>query len=209
MKKQGLNLEQMKALPPHEQKELFEELSTIRHSGKQTNYSSVYGGSAEAVALAAGVSKKMGKILVDGYWELNHSVKKIAEDQKVFTHTYTVPATGDEVSVNWLINPINGLCYECRGDKDRFSTLNQGSGSFLFDMWIDGILTKMEIEFGVKRLNLLYHDEYAVTFFDSEETRNVMEKITHESLEEVNDKFLLRRKMGCDVIFGLSYADIH
>ena len=40
----------------------------------------------------------------------------------------------------WLINPINGHCYSLRSEKDIFSTLAQGTGSFFFDMWVDKIL---------------------------------------------------------------------
>ena len=123
-------------------------ISGQRAKGKTTNYCSVYNGGPEAISLASGMSLPESKQAHKGYWELNWSVKAIAEAQCVFTC---------DKGKRWLINPINGFCYSLRKDSDRFSTLAQGTGSFFFDMWVDKVLEDMQSEFGVKRLSGCFH----------------------------------------------------
>ena len=109
----------------------------------------------------------------------------------------------------WLVNPINGFAYSLRGEKDRFSTLCQGTGSYFFDMWVDLILDKMLLKFGVKRLTATMHDEFTQCFKDTEENKQIMKEITESSIEDINVRYYLRRNLGCDVQFGLTYAGIH
>ena len=173
----------------------------IRQKGNITiTGNCVYGGSPEAISRGGGIDLNLAKQLHEGYWKLNWSVKAIAEEQCVFE---------DSTGQKWLINPINGFCYSLRTEKDRFSTLAQGTGSFFFDMWIDYILTEMERVFKVKKLSGSFHDEYIVAFKDSPKARSVMEKITLDSIEKVNKTFLLRRDLGCDIQFGKRYSEIH
>jgi len=171
-----------------------------RRIGKKVNYVAVYGGGAEAIARDAGVSKREGKNLHTAYWELNWSVKAIAEEQCVIV---------DSRKQKWLINPINGFAYSLRTEKDRFSTLAQGTGSFFFDRWVDNVLTLMQQRFGVKRLSAAFHDEFVAVFKDTEKNRTTMEEITHKAIEMVNEEYGLRRKLACDVAFGKNYSEIH
>lgn len=125
-----------------------EHVTKARKGGKSTNYACVYGGSPQAIALSAGVDLSISKKLHEGYWKLNWSVKTIAEEQCVFE---------DSRKQKWLINPINGIAYSLRTEKDRFSTLAQGTGSFFFDMWVDRILGQMEKTFKTKKLTGSFH----------------------------------------------------
>lgn len=195
-----MTLEEMKNLPEIEQEKLFNQIGEERQLGKTVNYASVYGAGAGTIARAAGVPLKDAEKTLEGYWELNFSIKVIVEEQYTFKS-----ASGD----TWLVNPINGFCYSLRKESDRFSTLAQGTGSFLFDMWIDNILTLMYKRFGVKKLTGCFHDEYITNFKDSKKNREVMEEITHEALTMVNKEFKLRRELGCDIQFGRAYSDIH
>ena len=197
MKNQGLTLEQMKSLPEDKQKELFERISVLRKAGKATNYASVYNAGPETIARSAGVPLSEGKKLHEGYWKLNWAVKKIAEDQCVIEDTR---------GGKWLINPINGFCYSLRKESDRFSTLCQGTGSFLFDMWVDGILQRMYDRFGVKRISLSAHDEIVIQIKDLEKAKEVLKEMVGVSLEDVNKTYKLRRQLGCDVQWGKRYA---
>ena len=173
----------------------------IRQKGNITiTGNCVYGGSPEAIARGGGIDISLAKQLHEGYWKLNWSVKAIGEEQCVFE---------DSRKQKWLINPINGFCYSLRTEKDRFSTLAQGTGSFFFDIWVDNILTEMERVFKVKKLTGCFHDEYIVAFKDSPKARAMMEKITLDAIEKVNTTFLLRRNLGCDVQFGQKYSGIH
>ena len=171
-----------------------------RKAGKETNYASVYQAGPPTIARSAGVDEDTGKMLHSAYWELNWAVKEIAEEQVVITCSK---------GKKWLVNSLNGFCYSLRAEKDKFSTLCQGTGSYLFDMWIDRILTGMYQEFKVKRLNGLFHDEYITTFGDSPKNKEIMEDITVKAIEDVNTTYLLRREMGCDVQFGTDYSQIH
>lgn len=125
-----------------------ESVSKARKGGKCTNYASVYGGSPEAISRSAGIDLSLAKKLHKGYWDLNWSVKAIAEEQCVFE---------DSHRQKWLINPINGIAYSLRTEKDRFSTLCQGTGSFFFDMWVDRILEQMKLTFKTKKLTGSFH----------------------------------------------------
>lgn len=171
-----------------------------RKNGKTTNYASVYNAGAAKIAQAAGVDLEVGKQLHTAYWELNWSVKAIAEEQVVFK---------DSRGNKWLINPINGFCYSLRSEADRFSTLAQGTGSFFFDMWVDNILTAMVEQFGRKTLSGSFHDECIICLGDSEKNRAAISKIIEDAVEKVNKDYNLRRKLGCQTQFGQRYSDIH
>ncbi len=124
-------------------------VAKARKVGKVTNYASVYNAGAATIARAAGISVKEGEVLHKGYWELNWSVKAIAEEQAVIR---------DSRGHKWLINPFNGFAYALRKESDRFSTLAQGTGSYFFDVWIDNMLTDMENRFkGNKTLTGSFH----------------------------------------------------
>ena len=177
-----------------------------RKLGKVCNYSAVYGAGAAKIAQTAKVDDVVGRQLHEAYWNLNWSVQAIAADQalvklekkdKNYYHTL------------WLINPVNGFCYSLRAEKDIFSTLCQGTGSFFFDMWVKNILRRQKEMFGVTKLQLQMHDEIMYSFKGTEQLRVAMEKIIRDSIQDVNEEFLLRRKLDVDVQFGERYSEIH
>lgn len=171
-----------------------------RKKGKTTNYASVYNAGAAKIAQAAGVSLAEGKTLHEAYWKLNWSVKAIAEEQCVIR---------DSKGNKWLVNPINGLCYALRKESDRFSTLAQGTGSFFFDMWVDAILTKMQEKYGRKTLTASFHDENILVIKDLPKYREEFAEIISSSIDAVNERYKLRRKLGCETQFGQRYSQIH
>jgi hypothetical protein len=178
--------------PPHVKKG--------RRNGKTTNYASVYNAGAAKIAQAAGTDLKTGETLHKAYWELNWSVKAIAEEQVVIK---------DSRGGKWLVNPINGFCYSLRKDSDRFSTLAQGTGSFFFDMWVDNILNAMYAKWGRKTLTGSFHDECIICMGDSPANREAISEIIQEAIQKVNRDYGLRRQLGCKTQFGDRYADIH
>jgi DNA polymerase I-like protein with 3'-5' exonuclease and polymerase domains len=175
-------------------------VTLARHKGKTINYSSVYGIGADKLARSLGVSVEEAKIGLEGYWELNSSVKSIAADQVVVK---------DRLSREWLINPINGLLYSVRGEKDYFSTLIQGSGSYLFDMWLKGILKRQWDLWGKVTLTAQVHDEFVLCFKDLAYFREVFSEMINSSLGDVNKEYMLRRELGCSIAFGSKYSEIH
>jgi hypothetical protein len=178
----------------------LEDTEEARRLGKSTNYASVYNSGAATLARAAKISVQVAEKLLKAYWILNWSVKAIAEEQYVIK----------DASANlWLVNPINGFCYSLRKESDKFSTLAQGTGSYFFDMWVNNLLDLMQERFHTKRLTASFHDEYISIFKDTESNRETMTSITMKALEMVNEKYLIRRPLGCGVEFGQSYAEIH
>lgn len=185
-----------KTLPEHRQVYV----ATMRALGKTVNYASIYGAGAAKIALTAKISLEEAKQAHDGYWKVNWSVNAIADEQVVITCSR---------GKKWLINPINGLLYSLRTDKDRFSTLCQGTGSYLFDMWLVIILSKMKSRWGVATLTAQMHDELVVVCRDNPSVIEELTKMLYDSIIEVSNKFMMRRDLGCDVQVGYRYSDIH
>jgi DNA polymerase I-like protein with 3'-5' exonuclease and polymerase domains len=172
----------------------------VRGLGKTVNYSSVYGAGAETIARSGDMKLEDAKKLHKAYWEVHWYVKAIAAEQCLFECSK---------GLNWLINPVNGFCYNIRSDKDIFSTLIQGTGSYFFDVWVDNILETMLERWKSNNLILLMHDELACKLLDKKKAKQLMEDLFLECIEKVNQEFKLRIDLGCDVNFGKSYAEIH
>src|SRR5690606_2204431 len=161
-----------------------------RALGKTVNYASVYKAGAAKIAITAKISKEEAQEALDGYWKLNWSVLEIEKEQIIIQ---------DSKGNKWLINPINGYLYSLRSEKDIFSTLAQGTGSFFFDMWVDCILNKQYEKWKKKTLTGSFHDEVIVVIKDTEKFKNEMGNIIEQSIKEVSDKFKVRRSLGCEV----------
>lgn len=169
----------------------MKELKGVRYVYKTVNYACVYGAGGATVGRSAGVSTNDGDKLVEAYWKRNWSVKRIAEDclvKKVFGQA-------------WLYNPVSKLYYSLRHDKDKFSTLNQGTGVFCFDMWLKEVKTKNFPVIGQ------FHDEFIGVC--TKGNREKVKQHINKAIKEVNEKLGLNRELGCDIQFGSSYADIH
>lgn len=162
-----------------------------RHKYKQVNYSAVYGAGAPNVARSAGVPEKEAQQLLDVYWKRNWSVKAIAKDCEVKVVNGQM----------WLYNPVSRFWYSLRYEKDRFSTLNQGTGVFCFDTWVYEMFSKGLIPIGQ------FHDEVIlITKIGDEEKTELKLK---ESVQKVNKILKLNRELDVDVQFGNNYSEIH
>jgi hypothetical protein len=168
-----------------------EDFSQQRKLGKAANYACVYGASGATVARSAGISEPEGNRLVEAYWRRNWSVKAIAENCK------TKVVKGSK----WLYNPVSGFWYSLRHDKDRFSTLNQGTGVYCFDLWIKFILEER------KQLTAQFHDEIILEVRKG--FRQECEALLKRSEEKVNKTLKLNRELDISVDFGDSYDKIH
>jgi DNA polymerase I-like protein with 3'-5' exonuclease and polymerase domains len=85
--------------------------------------------------------------------------------------------------------------------KDKFSTLNQGTGVYCFDMWI------MEWRKKEPQLTAQFHDEACMIIPEGYEKK--YEKILRKAVKKVNNKLNLNIKLDIDVQFGKTYADVH
>ena len=165
----------------------------IRDKYKKANYSCIYGIGAPKLAGDIGISRREAKGLIQAYWDRNWSVKQLAKDTKV--------KTIDEQM--WLFNPVNQFWYSLRNEKDIFSTLNQGTGSFIFDTWLKFIIDDHVFPF------LQYHDEILALTRKAKGARRNMHQILRGAMKKVNEILKLNVEITVDVQFGNSYAEVH
>jgi hypothetical protein len=166
-------------------------LKAIRDAYKTTNYACQYGAGGKKVALSAGLPVQEGYKLHDAYWKRNWAIKSIADA----CITKTVDGS------MWLWNPIASLWYSLRHDKDRFSTLCQGSGDYCFNVWLKHILRKR------RQLTAQFHDEGVWTIRKG--FRKQCTELLTWAIDETNKELNLNVKLGIDIQFGDRYSEIH
>lgn len=150
-----------------------------------------YGAFPPRIAITCGVSQEKAQEIFDAYWEVNWSIKQVAEDQKV-----------KEVNGQlWLLNPVNGFYYFLKNRKDIFSTLVQGTASYVFDFWVGLVLQKTESIVGQ------FHDEFILDL--PQGYREGVIQFIYECNEELNLRLKLNRRLDIDVQIGTRYSEIH
>lgn len=163
----------------------------IRQIFKAVNYACVYGARPPTVARTAKCSVDRAEVLVDAYWKRNWSVLKIAEDCEVKVLK----------GQRWLFNPISKFWYSLRYEKDRFSTLNQGTGVYCFDTWVKHIRSKRP------QLTGQMHDEIILCV--KKGCRDKATELIRWAIDETNKELKLNVKLDVDVQFGNNYSEIH
>lgn len=166
---------------------------TIRHTAKTVNFASVYGAGPPKIALTANISLREAKKLHETYWKRNKAVKQVSD------HTVVKTVQGKK----WLFNPVSKFWYSLRAEKDRFSTLNQGTGVYCFDMFIQEVRKR-----GIK-ISLQMHDEILFRLEDSKYFKEQTEGILKQAIKSVNDQVKLNVPLGISMDFGYNYADCH
>lgn len=176
-------------------------LSKVRSAGKGANYSLQFSAGALTVSRAAKVSMKVANKLVKAYRKRNWTIDVIAGQQK-------------DKRTSWgryQLNPFNGIWYNLKNDKDKFSTLVQGTGSYVFDLWMAHLLSlRNKPKYKLKgNLDLLasLHDEYIGEILECD--REVCEKITIDAIMCANKTLNLEIPFSVDVQFGKNYSEIH
>ena len=169
----------------------LERITNIRHQHKSANYALQYGCGVGTLSKNLGVTKAEATKLSEAYWERNWSVKAISESM----------VTKVVEDSTWQFNPVSKLWYSLRSDKDRFSTLCQGTGTYLFDMWLGFILQKRE------QITANFHDEIILEIKKGEE-ENVKE-LLEKAVQKVNSMLKLNRDLEIDMQFGSDYSKIH
>lgn len=167
-------------------------LKSLRSKYKAANYSCVYGVGAPKLARETGMKEKEAKALIEAYWDRNWAVKKVAKDQYVKTL---------KDGSMWLKNSVSGFYHNLRFDKDRWSTTNQSTGVYVFDLWV-GFCRAMGLE-----ISMQYHDEILFTVKKGDEGR--VSKILHEAMKKVNERLKLNVTIEIEEQYGLSYASVH
>ena len=166
-------------------------LSALRKNYKVVNYSATYGVGSSTLSRNTGMNKEEATVLLEAFWSRNWSVDKVANTVR----------TKDLFGSMWLLNPVSKFWYSLRSDKDKFSTLNQGTGVFCFDSWVS-----LCRRYGIKTIGQ-FHDEIIALVPEGEEeqTKATME----QAIENLNNNLELNVPLGVDAQFGKTYADIH
>lgn len=174
-----------------EKNEFHEKLDKKRHSGKSTNYSSMYGIGKNKLADDLGIPVKEAAKLIDAYWVKNKCVKTFSEGCETKTVNGQL----------WVKNPLNNYYYSLRSNKDIFSTINQSSGDYIFTLWQHNLINSGVI------LYAGFHDEI-VTCCKPEDTEKTIEKLK-SAMDLVNKQLKMKVPVGIDYKIGQSYADVH
>lgn len=172
--------------------------SDTRHLGKGGNYACQYGAGIEALMRQLNIDYKTAKAVFDGYWKLNWSIKAISKA------TTVKHANG----LMWQYNPVSGIWYYLKADKDRFSTLCQGLGAYIFDMWCKAINDKCIERYGCSApFAAQFHDETVLIV--KENTFHIWEDLLKECIHDLSNTLKLNRDLDCDVQQGDNYSEIH
>ena len=168
------------------------ELKAVRNVFKPANYAGVYGVRELTLSRSTGMSVQRCKDLIEAYWERNWSVKEIAKAQYIKTL---------KDGSMYLKNPVSGFYYSLRFAKDAFSTLNQGTGVFVFDLWLMKCRQKGLV------FSLQMHDEHLsyVKIGNEEHHKGLLQ----EAMREVNEVLKLNVEITSDIQYGLSYSAVH
>lgn len=163
----------------------------IRTKAKVVNFSGIYGAGPPKIALTTGMSLEEASLLHKIYWERNKSVKQISNDS-------VYKSVRDQM---WLYNPVSGFWYSLRQPKDRFSTLNQGTGVYCFDTHIKNVRQQGIV------INLQYHDEIGFAFLREDE--EVIKEKLNKAIELTNKALCLNVPLGISIDIGKNYAEAH
>lgn len=164
---------------------------SIRHLYKTANYSCTYGAGGAKLALTLNIPVGEGKSIVDAYRSKNWSIDAISKEVK----------TKNCLGQMWLYNPVSKFWYSLRHEKDKFSTLNQSTGVYCFDIWIYNF-RKIR-----PQITGQMHDE--VILCVPEGKREEIKKLLKDSIVKTNKQLKLNRELDVDVQFGDNYAKIH
>lgn len=168
-----------------------EHFNKERKLGKVTNFSSTYKVGKKTLARSANIKESLAQKIIDAFWVRNKAILDIEED----TH---IKEIGDQL---WLKNPISGFYLSLRNRRDIFSTLNQSSAVYVFDVWLGYVRGK-----GI-RISLQMHDEMAGCLKEHDK-ESFKEKVL-DAIELTNNKLKLNVTIACSMDFGERYSDCH
>ncbi len=172
-------------------KDWFKRVKGVRSIAKNGNYACQYGAGPPRIALTCDVQLGVARTIHEAYWKLNWAIKKVAEEQ-------IVKYVDDQ---RWLFNPVSRFWYTLREEKDRFSTLVQGTAVYVFDRWVENF-RKID-----PQLTGQFHDE--IVKLSKVGERDKTTKLLQDAIALTNEQLKLNRELGISVAFGSRYSDIH
>lgn len=198
-------------------------IKVVRGQAKVVNFSATYGAGPAKIAATLKCSLEFATKLHTTYWKRNWAVKQIAKDVKTKTVSSklwivkNLEQTIDgeikkikklveiEKKQKWLYNPVSQLWYFLKEDKDKFSTLNQGTGVYVFDSWLMKVRERLALK-GIKVI-MQYHDELLLVC--KKEDKIEVESIIKKAMEDTNDLIKLNVRIEVSVDWGKNYAECH
>jgi len=169
-------------------------LKKARGIAKTVNFAATYGAGPPKIAETAKQSLEVSKKLHEIYWKRNWAVIETAKSVRI-----------KEVNKQeWLYNPVSGFWYYLKDEKDRFSTLNQGTGVYVFDSWLRIIKGKIKDK---ANIILQYHDECAGICLKVLQPQ--IESLIAESTEQMNKEVSLNVYINNSIDWGNNYAEVH
>jgi len=174
-----------------EENRRYKNIKKTRGDAKKVNFSAVYGVGVTKLSLTTGWHRDKTQKMLNVYWKRNWAVKKVSQNCMVKTVNGQM----------WLFNPVSRFWYSLRFEKDKFSTLNQGTGVYCFDTWVRKVRNKGICICGQ------FHDE--VVFPLLPKHREEVRAKLQAAIEETNNELKLNVKLRISVAYGNSYADIH
>lgn len=166
-----------------------EDYSEIRQKAKVVNFSATYKVGAATLARNGGFKLSFAKKLLDTFWKRNNAILKVENDLEI------KELNGQK----WLLNPVSKFWYTLRNEKDKFSTLNQSTAVYVFDLYVKYIRKQGQ------KIAYQCHDEWLGNIKDKEETNITIQN----AIEQVNEELKLNVKIGCSVDYGNNYAQCH
>lgn len=167
----------------------YDKIKSIRTKSKIVNFSATYKVGKATLARNSGLKLSEAAKLLKIYWTRNKAILDVENSLKI-------KEIGNQ---KWLLNPVSNFWYSLRNDKDKFSTLNQGTAVYAFDQWVYFVRKE-----GIK-IALQMHDEILFNTLDKEKTT----KSINNAMDKVNDKLKLNIKVGCSIEYGNSYSTVH
>lgn len=209
-----------------EEEERYKSIDTKRDTSKTANFACTYGAGGAKVAETAKIPIEDGYKLHEVYWERNKAVKQFADDAKtrLIRYSYPILARKHTGIINedgkreyvmvpriitktqqWVRNPISGFWIFLKEEKDTFSTINQNSGVFFFDTFLQYVREELS-KYNIKVI-FQYHDELMIIF--PKFLRKNIENILNLAIQKTNDKLKLNVYIGISMDFGQNYAEVH
>lgn len=174
-----------------DEKKLMDRLKAVRSKAKTTNYACLYQVSAPTLSRTLDIPKKEAQTLIDSYWKIHWAVKKVTE-------TFDIKMVDDEL---WILNPISRFRHNLRHEKDAFSTVNQSSAVYCFNMWL----------YHASRYGLWpiaqSHDDglWRCEEQDAEKVKGLINK----AMDNLNRQLKLNVKLDCEVQVGDRLSETH
>lgn len=163
----------------------------IRQKAKTVNFSATYKVGKATLSRNSGLSLKEAEKVLEVYWKRNKSILDVENALKI-------KQMGTQM---WLLNPVSKFWYSLRAEKDKFSTLNQGTAVYVFDLYM-----RKALELGITPI-FQVHDEASFNILP--ENKEKTKKLLELAIQKVNEELKLNVKIGASIDFGINYSLCH